>query len=77
LNFIKIGRLYDIAAIGTIGKLVGELYETNFSFCVVGISLFVFLYVIIIAARVYKLGLAEVNFLSCFISVSVPYKIIA
>jgi len=24
LNFIKIGRLYHIAAIGTIGKLVGK-----------------------------------------------------
>jgi len=32
LNFIKIGRLYHIAAIGTIGKLVGKQYETNYSF---------------------------------------------
>jgi len=30
------------------------------------ISIFVFLNLIIIAARVYKLRLAEVNFLSCF-----------
>jgi len=37
LNFINIGQLYDIAAIGTIGKLAGKLYETNYSFGVVGI----------------------------------------
>jgi len=27
-NFIKIGRLYHIAAIETIGKLVGKYYKT-------------------------------------------------
>jgi len=32
LNFIEIGRLYHIAAIGTIVELVGKQYETNYSF---------------------------------------------
>jgi len=31
-NFIKIGRLYNKAAIGTIEKLVGKQYETDYSF---------------------------------------------
>jgi len=43
----------------------------------IGSIIFCLLNLKIISARVYKLGLAEVNFLSCFISVSVPYKIIA
>jgi len=32
LSLNKIGRLKHIAAIGTIAKLVGKYYETNYSF---------------------------------------------
>jgi len=39
-----------------------------------GISLFVFLNLIIITARVYKFQLGEVNFLSCFLTEIVSFK---
>jgi len=77
-NFIKIERLYHIAAIGTIEKLENNMKQITASvffdiisytignniFCIFKNSELNF---IIITARVYKLRLAEVNFLCCFI----------
>jgi len=47
-------------------RIIASVFLTYY-LVLLGISLFVFLNLIIIAARVYKLRLAEANFLSCFL----------
>jgi len=47
-------------------QIIASVFLTYF-LILLGISFFVFLNLIILTARVYKLWLAEVNCLSCFI----------
>jgi len=50
-----------------LSNTIGSIILCTYFLILLGISFFVFLNLIILTARVYKLWLAEVNCLSCFI----------